>query len=225
MPAARLKNRMAALRKGGQGGRGLRLGAQMGGPVKRPGGPSMGRGPGDRGPGGPAAAVMPDRSRMQSEIAERIQAKRGGGGGAGLPAASAGQPEMAPGAQGPAVMPPEPVAAPIPTGGSGASADVGTGGTGAIDMGPTPKGVQDAGAGGGGRLVRPGTGLIQPAAPNIRPIAGGEAVPAAAPVVAQAAPMARQMAMRQPMSGFRPTRQKPKRGAGRFFTGSAQGVT
>jgi len=218
MPAAAA--RVGRLKKGAQrGGGGLRMGAQsqMAGPLKmgaRSRGPikqgavrsameTARGGPGDRGPGG-----IPG------------QELSGLHGGPRMPQANAGQPEMATGAQGPAVMPAEPVAAPIPTGGSGKSADVGSGGAGVMDMGPTPKGVQDAGAGGGGRLLRPGTGLISPAAP-IRPLDGGESVPAAVPppgAQAEVAPMAKMMASRQPMSGFQP-RRKPKSRPG-YFTGA-----
>ena len=215
MPAAARRGKKG-LRQGARGRAGaLRYGAQMGGPTKRPGGPSMGRGPGDRGPGGIEAAVMQRRGMMQSKMGGRGPDRAPGGpvDMAQRQIAGQGQPE----AVTPAAAPAEPVAAPMPTGGSGASADVGTGGTGPIDMGPTPKGVQDAGAGGGGRLVRPGTGLIQPPAPTMP--APAEAVPAAGPAVAQAAPMAKQLAMRQPMSGFQPRKRKPG-GANRFFTGA-----
>jgi len=232
MPAAAARALQKGLKKGAKS-TGLRYGAQMGGPVKRGASSQMGGpvanaalrysaqmggrpglrrgamstkmgGPGDRGPGG-----LP-----QGELSGVH------GGPASMPAPGRGQPEAATGAQGPAVMPPDAAAAPMPTGGSGASADVGTGGKGAIDMGPTPKGVQDAGAGGGGRLLRPGSGLIQPAAP-IRPLDGGESVPAAVPppgAQAEVAPMAKMMASRQPMSGFQP-RRKPKSRPG-YFTGA-----
>jgi hypothetical protein len=204
MPAASAQMQMGKKLRGKKGA--LRYGAQMSG--------SLG-GPGDRGPGGRQIpgkireAMLEKRGKMRS-----MMGGPGDRGPGGQRIAGQGQPE----AVTPAAAPPEPVAAPMPTGGSGASADVGTGGTGAFDMGPTPKGVQDAGAGGGGRLVRPGSGLIQPAAPTMP--APAEAVPAAGPAVAQAAPMAKMLAMRQPLSGFQPRIQpKKKGGAGRFFTG------
>jgi hypothetical protein len=202
----KMRGSFAAAKGRGRGGGDVSTGEFQGPANKKTAARGMVMRPGGRGQGGPV-------SMMQRQLAA---AKGSGQPQPPLTTAGAAIPEVAAADTQRAAAPAEPVAAPIPGGGP-------------AEMGPTPRGVQDAGAGGGGQLTAGGPvgGTGQPAAPlDLRqrflnrggPRAAIEqpaVAGAAAPVAGAAAPMmAQYMANRGRMNPAQ--RQKRK---SRFYTG------